>query len=1023
MKRKFLALVFSLGMTMSLASCGTQGPKGDQGIQGEPGKDGVSVKSITKTSSEGNVDTYTITYSDGSTSTFSVTNGLDGAPGIEGIQGQPGEDGHTPEIKIGSNGNWWIDGVDSGSTFSVTNGLDGAPGIEGIQGQPGEDGHTPEIKIGSNGNWWIDGVDSGISAKGEAGRSVTSIELTSSEGNIDTYTITYSDGTTSTFKVTNGQDGATGEQGIQGEPGKDGHTPTITIGENGNWFVDGKDTNIKAQGPEGPIGPQGPQGEQGPEGKPGQDGEDGRSIVSIKLTSSEGNIDTYTITYSDGTTSTFTITNGQNGATGEQGIQGEPGKDGHTPTITIGENGNWFVDGKDTNIKAQGPEGPIGPQGPQGEQGKPGNDGVSITKIEKTKTEGNVDTYTIFYSDGTTSNFTVTNGINGQDGATGEQGIQGEPGKDGETPVITIGSNGNWHINGKDSGVSAKAPNKNDQFTVRYYLNGGSMPKGVSTSISVYWGNTLALPIPTKQGYIFKGWFTGETANDKQFFKTDAVFTNLELYAKWEIGTYKVKLDLDGGTYNGSTELTYKYGDNYSLPINIYKKGFDFIGWTLNDEIIPNSGIYKYENITLKAKYEVATEFKIKLNLNGGTYDGTKEIVVRNNEPYTLPREGVINGEKVFVGWYNGAEKWNENGIYSLKENITLAAKWEDLETYNLTFDYNGGASNIGDAMSITNREIYDGTKSLPTPTKDGFELYGYSIGNYLITDSSKTLDFDTLRTVFGTNKDLTLTAKYIGVDDTHLGDYYRFGSYPQSKVKDTNTIDSLKVATDTDGDGYLNLGEDEYKEVNNYGNSKGFFKVEPIVWEVKADKTLVSSMILDSLNYNYTGDDRTIEGVQVHGNNYKYSTIRAFLNGYDGSEYQVANYANKGFIDLAFTEVEQAKIHETLVDNSVKSTGQTQNQYVCDDTNDKLFLLSYKELNKQENGYKTYTDRMRKGTDYAIANGLSVSSNNHSYYWTRSPNLGYSHYAYQVDRDGSVGNGSGVYDGNSGVLPALKIK
>lgn len=861
MKRKFLALVFSLGMTMSLASCGTQGPKGDQGIRGEPGKDGVSVKSITKTSSEGNVDTYTITYSDGST-----------------------------------------------STFSVTNGLDGAPGIEGIQGQPGEDGHTPEIKIGSNGNWWIDGVDSGISAKGEAG-------------------------------------------------------------------------------------------------------EDGNGITSIKKTKTEGNVDTYTITYSNGMTYEFTVTNG------EQGIQGEPGKDGHTPEIKISENNTWIIDGIDTGIDASGIVGPQGPQGDKGEQGDPGNDGVSVKEIKKTKTEGLVDTYTIYYSDGSTSTFTVTNG------EQGEQGIQGEPGKDGEMPDISIGANGNWHINGADTGISAKAPGKDDIFNISFVLNGGTLPEGYSNNLSVFWGTTLDLPIPTKKGYVFKGWFTGETANDKQFYNSDAVFKNLTLYAKWEVGTYKVTLDLDGGTYNGTTELSFKYGESYRLPQNIYKKGFEFAGWTLNYEIIPNSGIYKYENITLKAKYEVATEFKIKLNLNGGTYNGAKELTVKNNEEYNLPRVGVTNGEKVFVGWFNGIEKWSDTGIYQLKEDITLAAKWEDLETYNLTFDFNGGTSSEGASMSITNREVYEGTKLLPTPTKDGFELYGYSIGNYLITDSSKTLDIDTLRTVFGTNKDLTLTAKYIGVDDTHLGDYYRFGSYPQSKVKDTNTIDSLKVATDTDGDGYLNLGEDEYKEVNNYGNSKGFFKVEPIVWEVKADKTLVSSMILDSLNYNYTIDDRTIEGVQVHSNNYKYSTIRAFLNGYDGSEYQVANYANKGFIDLAFTKEEQAKIHETLVDNSVKSTGQTQNQYVCDDTNDKLFLLSYKELNKQENGYKTYTDRMRKGTDYAIANGLSVSSNNHSYYWTRSPYSGHSDDAYRVSNDGDVSSNYGVGNDDLGVLPALKIK
>lgn len=55
-------------------------------------------------------------------------------------------------------------------------------------------------------------------------------------------------------------------------------TADITIGENGNWFINGEDTGVQAQGPkgdkgdagsvgpQGEIGPQGPQGIQGPKG-------------------------------------------------------------------------------------------------------------------------------------------------------------------------------------------------------------------------------------------------------------------------------------------------------------------------------------------------------------------------------------------------------------------------------------------------------------------------------------------------------------------------------------------------------------------------------------------------------------------------------------------------------------------------------------------------------------------------------------------------------------------------------------
>ena len=51
---------------------GDQGDQGPQGIQGEVGN---GIASITKTGTQGNVDTYTITMTDGSTATFTVTNG------------------------------------------------------------------------------------------------------------------------------------------------------------------------------------------------------------------------------------------------------------------------------------------------------------------------------------------------------------------------------------------------------------------------------------------------------------------------------------------------------------------------------------------------------------------------------------------------------------------------------------------------------------------------------------------------------------------------------------------------------------------------------------------------------------------------------------------------------------------------------------------------------------------------------------------------------------------------------------
>lgn len=149
MKKKVLLSVLLLASCLSLGSCrivgikgdtgptgpsGAQGEKGEDGKDGEDGqkgKDGVSIQNIEKTSTSGSVDTYTITYSDGSTSTFKVTNGVDGN---QGIQGEKGEDGRTPTISISDDGYWVIDGVKS---TVLAQGVKGDTGDKGDSGEPG----------------------------------------------------------------------------------------------------------------------------------------------------------------------------------------------------------------------------------------------------------------------------------------------------------------------------------------------------------------------------------------------------------------------------------------------------------------------------------------------------------------------------------------------------------------------------------------------------------------------------------------------------------------------------------------------------------------------------------------------------------------------------------------------------------------------------------------------------------------------------------------------------------------------
>lgn len=71
--------------TMELWKCvGTNLWQSQGVLKGDPGAAGVGISRIDLTSSVGLVDTYTITYTDGNTTTFTVTNGQDGADGADG---------------------------------------------------------------------------------------------------------------------------------------------------------------------------------------------------------------------------------------------------------------------------------------------------------------------------------------------------------------------------------------------------------------------------------------------------------------------------------------------------------------------------------------------------------------------------------------------------------------------------------------------------------------------------------------------------------------------------------------------------------------------------------------------------------------------------------------------------------------------------------------------------------------------------------------------------------------------------
>jgi len=239
--------------------------------------------------------------------------------------------------------------------------------------------------------------------------------------------------------------------------------------------------------------------------------------------------------------------------------------------------------------------------------------------------------------------------------------------------------------------------------------------------------------------------------------------------------------------------------------------------------------------------------------------------------------------------------------------------------------------------------------------------------------------------------------------DVTNGSDKYR-GVYFTSYRPYSTSSSSSTSTSDQDDNGY-SIG------------TRYWFKFEPISWDVlSVNETggplVMADKILDSRDYYYDSiSARIIGGVWVYANNYKESNIRSWLNN--------------DFYNQAFSTTEQSSINTTTVDNSVASTGYASNSYVCGNTNDKMFLLSYVEATNANYGLSTTTSRIRQATDYAKALGVFASSGNSSSWWLRSPRNDYgSSYALDVGTDGSISSLSVSFVSytNSGVLPAFRI-
>ena len=437
-----LALSVAVGVTVGQAykkPANDPAQNGDgEGNQTNPFEN-VNVENVEKTGNYGLIDEYTITFDDGTVSRFIVINGENGP---EAFQAFPNTAGHTPTVSLGENGNWIINEKDTGIVADTTNIFDEYGPYIGENGHwwigdvdtgavaQGENGLTPFI--GDNGHWWIGEEDTGVSALGLNGKSAYDLAVENGfTGTVDEWLLTLvGNNGKSAYEIMQEQ-GYTGSleewiESLRGQDGQDGKSVYELMQEQGftGTLQEYLDSLV---------------------------GQDGKSAYEL-----------YCDNHEDPDLSEpewLASLAGQNGKSVYEIMQ----EQGFTGTLQEYLDSLVGADGKSAyDIYCELNEGDDLSEA-KWLASLAGAAGNGISSITGPVADGLFDTYTINYTNGTTSQFVVKNGQDGKDGTVtlfgasepdDAQGVNGDSYINTQTWDYYVKENDAWAQKGNVKGAS-----------------------------------------------------------------------------------------------------------------------------------------------------------------------------------------------------------------------------------------------------------------------------------------------------------------------------------------------------------------------------------------------------------------------------------------------------------------------------------------------------------------------------------------------------------------------------------------
>lgn len=584
--------------------------------------------------------------------------------------------------------------------------------------------------------------------------------------------------------------------------------------------------------------------------------------------------------------------------------------------------------------------------------------------------------------------------------------------------------------------------------------------------ITVEDGDTPVFPgSPEKRGYEFVAWgFQGYEWPFAYPIRQDTVLTPI-----WEVVEYDIKYNLNGGVNSRYNVPSYTIEQSFDLQTPT-KDYYDFGGWYTSSDFAENSRLTgisqgeKVENIELWAKW-TPTSYNIKYEgIEGATIDAPSSYNVESKD-FTLPQPE--REHYMFDGWTGSGLTESEKTLTvtsGTHGDLEYTANWTAI-TYKITYDLGGGI-NPDDAICEYTVDSFENNDDLPLPTPD--KAGGERIKNYaLLLDNNFEIEYTVAEFIFGgwyrkddserlhryefvqlEDGDLDLVA-YWTLNESALqkrtspylrnGNEVFMGSYPQSDVTDEETLTGLAAfefdmqpLLSSHGnpavvEGWTDSNENYwYKDVEYNGKKyRGVFIVRRRSGGGYRQENAGYNPLFFDAGRNYQVKiywfhyDPVKWSVADEGNGEAFLVCRTKLEtvkfGHDKWESSpVRSYLNDTIYNSMFNDGQKKTVLTSLVANDEKSMGDSTG-FETAPTEDKLFLLSYAELN-------LYKSKFVSGVG---ASSYCVATLSKGAMWTRS------HCKYQqnsnsrilaFDGSGEILGANPEYSELGQILPAMRI-